>query len=380
MVSFVALQSCAQQQLFDIVGYTVPLGWSKSQKPETLTFTKETGNNFCIVTIYKSIDATNNAQNNFDFAWKSLVQGRLNISGQATMQPGSTDSGWETKLGNATFEKDGVKGVVMMINSSRNRKAVNIIVLTNTTIFQKDLEQLLEGIDLNATLINKKEPVTATATKTTSKPELWVNRRILYHYGSVIDGNNIIVKDFIVIFPNGDFNPNVPYQGLIGFTPSQQPESWGKFTMQNKKGRFKSKYDDFTVTKKSEVHMEKDGYTYGFYKCLPVDGMTFQGVYNSVSPLWGQDPKLDYLNGPGCQYVIYFNKDGTFEDRGIFYGGSGNCLGGKGRYHIENFTITFNYSDGRSLTRLFAAPPTRNLAAYNETIYIGHTPYYKKAK
>lgn len=130
--------------------------------------------------------------------------------------------------------------------------------------------------------------------------------------------------------------------------------------------------------------MEKDGYSYGYYKCLPVDGMRIEGAYTHVSPDWGKDPKLDYLNKTGCQFVIYFEKDGTFDDKGIFYsGGSSNtnsCPGGKGTYSIENFTITFKYNDGRVVNRLFTAPPTRNPTTYNETFYIGHTAHHKKLK
>ena len=79
----------------------------------------------------------------------------------------------------------------------------------------------------------------------------------------------------------------------------------------------------------------------------------------------------------------YRKKDGTFDDRGVFSSLAGGCTdcscqGGKGVYSIENFTITFQYQDGRVIRRLFTALPARNPATYAETYYIGGTAYYKK--
>lgn len=201
--------------------------------------------------------------------------------------------------------------------------------------------------------------------------------------GQKTSGNLKLIVEFYVIYPNGDYFPNVPYQGLTNFDQSYQPQSWGKFTLLGTKGKFKSKYDEIAVTKVSETKMEQTGlYNYGFYKCLPVDGLRLEGAYNFVSPNWGKDPQLDYLSSPGCQFVIYFKKDGTFDDKGIFYSGpipgTSNCNGGKGTYSIDNFTITFKDNDGRTVYRLFSLPGARNPATYDATIYLGETPYYKK--
>ncbi len=170
----------------------------------------------------------------------------------------------------------------------------------------------------------------------------------------------------------------MPHEGLINVNRSYQPESWGKFTIRGTKGRFKNNYDEVAVTKKSSTYMEKDGYSYGFHRFLPVDGLRFEGAYTHVSPDWGKDQKLNYLGGSGCQFAIYFKKDGTFDDKGIFSTNPSNCSSGKGTYSIENFTITFKYNAGRVVYRLFSAPPTRNPTTYDETIYIGHTAHYKK--
>ncbi len=381
------LTSCAQKkETFDIVTYTAPQKWSRDQKAETLTFTKERGSHFCMMTIYKSIAAGNDADTNFTMAWQSLVQENLGVASQPTMQPESTDNGWETKTGSAAFDKSGITGVALLISSSQENKLVNILVLTNTGIFQKEMEGFLASVVLQQKKAGSNTDTAPAAVqaadKVKDKPELWVGRRLTYLMNSSTEANPKTVTDFFVIYPNGDYLQHVPYQGLATLDKSYATESWGKFTLAGAKGRFKNKYDEIAVTKKSATHMEKDGYSYGLYKCLDVDNLRIEGAYTHVSPDWGKDPALDYLHNPGCQFVIYFKKDGTFDDRGIFYSGgdpnTSNCPGGKGTYSIERFTITFRYNDGRIVNRLFSAPPTRDPASYDKTIYIGHTGYYKK--
>lgn len=383
IILLVGLQACAQnKETFDVVSYSPLKGWTKSSTATTLTFTKEEGNQFCVISLAKSIDATADAQQNFDNSWQTIAQTNLG-AGKAQMQPGSNDNGWETKIGSAPFEKEGITGAAILISSSKNNRQVNILIITNTETYQKEMETFLESIDLQETAAtnNNVQPT----NKSKSKPELWVNWREMQKDMSdqKTSGNLKPIVEFYVIYSNGDYFPNVPYEGLTDFDQSYHPESWGKFTMQGNKGKFKSKYDEITVTKVSETKMEQIGlYNYGFYKCLPVDGLRLEGAYNFVSPNWGKDPQLDYLDNSGCQFVIYFKKDGTFDDKGIFYTGpmpaSGNCNGGKGTYSIENFTITFKYNDGRVVRRLFSLPGTRNPATYDDTIYLGETPYYKK--
>lgn len=396
IASVFSVQLYAQKKTFDIISFTTPKGWELSEKNETVTFTKEEdGKGFCIITLYKSIDAGidagSDAQHNFNMAWETLVQANLG-AGAVQMQPGSTDNGWETKIGSAPFEKNGVKGAAILISSSNKGKLVNIVCLSNTNAYLKEMEAFMESVSLKKIVATNNDTSTSAAVqsayKEKNKPELWVNRRLTpkMNVGGIVDGNQQkvldIVIDYYVIFPNGDYHPNPPYQGLINFDRSYQPESWGKFSMQGTKGRFKSKYDDIAVTKKTSTLMEKDGYSMGFHKCLNVDGVRLEGAWTHVSPVWGKDPKLDYLSGPGCQFVIYFKRDGTFDDKGIFYKGgdpnTNDCPGGKGTYSIENFTITFRYNDGRVVHRLYSAPPTRNPATYDETIYMGTTAYYKK--
>jgi hypothetical protein len=371
------------QQVFDIVSYKAPVGWQNSSTADALSFSKEDDKgNYCVITLCRSVEAAADAGSNFRLSWETMAMNKLG-SGNASMQPESSDKGWQTLMGSAPFEKDGLAGVVILVNSSKNNRMVNILILTNTDTFQTEMEAFLESVTLRQAPSTNSHPANTASTNASNpvngKSELWALRRNISN-GSMFDKG---ITEYYVIYPNGDFYPNVPYNGLHNFDKSIHPESWGRFTIKGTEGRFKNQYNDIAVTRKSSTRMDRNGYAAGFHKCLPVDGLRIEGAYTHVSPDWGKDAQLNYLSGPGCQFVIYFNKDGTFDDRGVFSSLAGgcsdcNCQGGKGNYSIENFTITFQYDDGRVVRRLFSAFPAQDPATYNEAYFIGGTQYYKK--
>lgn len=377
-----------EPQQFDIVSYQPLVGWQRSYTTETVSFSKEDEKgNYCVITLCKSVEAGADAQANFNLSWESMAQNNLG-AGKVTMQPGTTDNGWQNLMGSAPFEKDGLKGAAILVTSSKNNRMFNILILTNTQKFQKEMEGFLESVTLNQNSATKDKGLASATSSSTvnskSKPGLWSLTR--YISWDITDPTAMqrTITDYYVIYPNGDYYPDAPYEGLTNFDKSYHPESWGRFTMRGTKGKFKNKYDEIAVTKRSAIKMDRDGYIGSFYKCIDVDSLRIEGAYTHVAPNWGKDPKLNYLDEPGCQAVIYFKKDGTFTDRGIFstlYGAAyaNNCPGGNGTYYIENFTITFKYNDGRVVTRLFSAPPTRNPKSYDEVYYIGGTAYYKKS-
>ena len=377
-----AIASSAQER-FDVTTFNAPKGWRKEVSPggDIIRYTKEdaTKNVFAMITIFKAVPAGADSKANFDSAWEEFAQKTMNAN-DPQMSPVRNQNGWEVQSGLAAFQKDGIGGAAMLATASGESKMVNILLVTNTDIFQTEIESFFASVKFQTipakSIEQRATTVDRSAIRSKDKPELWINRRI----ATSIYANPPTVSDLYLIYPNGDYFPNVPYEGLINVNRSFQPESWGRFTMNGTKGRFKNNYDEIAVTKRSATVMDKDGYTYAFYKFLPVDGLRIEGAYTHVSPEWGKDPQLDYLSGPGCQFVINFKKDGTFDDKGIFSTDRNNCTGGKGTYSIENFTITFKYNDGRVVHRLFTAPPTRDPAAYDETIYIGHTAHYKKNK
>ncbi len=168
---FSASISLAQKETFDLATYTAPKGWKKQSAESALQFSKEdaaTGT-YCLITLYKAIPGTANSKENFDLAWTSLVKEMVTVSTTPEMQAVTTENGWETQSGLAPFESDGNKGVALLVTASAVDKMVNLIVLTNTDVYEKDMTAFLESISL-------KKPGSATGktvkpTTSTVKPQ-----------------------------------------------------------------------------------------------------------------------------------------------------------------------------------------------------------------
>ncbi len=84
-----------------------------------------------------------------------------------------------------------------------------------------------------------------------------------------------------------------------------------------------------------------------YYKSRPVDGLRIEGAYTQYASLIPSEKNE-------AQYVIWFYKDGSFDDKGISVVDLKNPYTfpndapGKGKYSIETFSIILHYDDGRT--------------------------------
>jgi hypothetical protein len=176
VVIFFVANSFAQKQTFDITTFTSPKGWKKESSESTVQFAKEDAakGTYCMITLLKSMPATASAKENFDLSWNSIVKEMVTVSTAPEMQPPAIEDGWEALSGYATFEKDGAKGVAVLVTSSGFEKMVNIIILTNTDVYEKDITAFLESVDLKKTAAEKQtgntKPEPAQAVNQSSKP------------------------------------------------------------------------------------------------------------------------------------------------------------------------------------------------------------------
>ncbi|WP_276503581.1 hypothetical protein [Terrimonas pollutisoli] len=150
----------AQKETFGITTFTPPKGWKKEVSESALQFTKEDTIKgvYCLITLYKAVPGTTNAKENFDLAWATVVKEMVTVSVAPEMQPAATENGWEMQSGYAPFEKEGEKGIAVLVTASDYDKMVNLLILTNTDAYEKDMTSFIESISL------KKQ------TQTTNKP------------------------------------------------------------------------------------------------------------------------------------------------------------------------------------------------------------------
>ena len=150
------METFAQKETFDYATYTAPQGWKKDTNENAIQFTKEdaaTGA-YCAITLFKAIPAKPIAQNNFDLAWTSVVKEMVPVSSAPVMEMPDTENEWQILSGYSAFDKDGNKGVVVLVTATSNSKMMNLIVLTNTDVFEKEMTAFIESITLQKLAAN----------------------------------------------------------------------------------------------------------------------------------------------------------------------------------------------------------------------------------
>lgn len=154
----ITIPAISQKQVFDLATYTAPKGWSKKATAQTVQFIKEnkTTGAFCLITLYKAIDAANTPKENFEDSWATLVKEVVTVSTEPEMQPAVTENGWEVQSGYAPFENDGNKGIALLVSSSGHEKLVNILIMTNTDAYEAEMTKFLESVDLKKPVVPKK--------------------------------------------------------------------------------------------------------------------------------------------------------------------------------------------------------------------------------
>ncbi|WP_108424435.1 hypothetical protein [Flagellimonas amoyensis] len=361
--------SCANgQEQFDLVMYQPPLGWERSSQENTVTFSKEDGSgNYCVMTVYKSIETVNDADANFSIGWESLVQNVLG-TGEAIMQPGSRDKDWETRIGSAPYEKEGIRGAAILITSSKGKRMVNILILTNNDIYQKEMERFLEDMTLLGEYTMEE---VSPANPEIPKYEVWMTYK-----SNVIKGSNS--ASFFVKLDNGKCIDLIPDEGLLNFQDNPKFDSftWGEVL---DKGRemhlmfpgYERKLGIVSNTKMS--YPPRDKVTF-YYRSVPVDGLRLDGSYSSSGPNWKSNPNAR---------AIVFYKDGRFENKGGFIGMKSTNTGyqnrnvGNGSYMIKDFTLVLTYDDGdiyqKALVGLKDVDPHKD----NSVLFFGEVPFFK---
>ena len=159
LLLLVAVNSCSysQQQSFDITSFTAPKGWKKQTTESAVQLSKEDANTggYCIITLLKSVPGNADSKENFDAAWETVVKETVKVSSAPEMQPVAKEDGWEVQSGAAQFENEGEKGIALLVTSSGYGKMVNLLILTNTDAYEKDMTAFIESINLKKQTNNK---------------------------------------------------------------------------------------------------------------------------------------------------------------------------------------------------------------------------------
>jgi len=175
IVTFTLLLNLAgfaqQSEKFDIISFKTPTGWQKEVSENGVQLGGENSiGGSCLITVFKSVTGSDDSKVNFDAAWETIVQDNFTLSSDLQMQPSSNENGWITEYGVARYESDGKAGVALLVTITGNSRMLNILILTNTDAFEKEMTDFLDSIKFN-------ETAKKIDTKTSKKAQSAILRR-----------------------------------------------------------------------------------------------------------------------------------------------------------------------------------------------------------
>lgn len=262
----------AQKETFDLTSYTRPKGWKKEVAESVVQFSKEDSvkGSYCLITLYKAVPGSSKSKENFDLAWASLVKEMVKISTAPEMLEVSTENGWETQSGYAPFDNDGNKGVALLATATASEKMVNMIILTNSADYEKEMDDFIQSISLkkndskpaNKTASSASEPILGKWTMTSSSQSSYeinngINGYIKRQYTFNANGTyEFVIKTFqytsdkiLLTREKGVFQvdgKNIivnPQQSVIeSWTKKDGVDKWGKLVSSQKRNLEKTTY------------------------------------------------------------------------------------------------------------------------------------------
>ena len=160
-------------ETFDIATFQPPKGWERKAGPDGVQFSTEdkaTGA-ICLITLFKSVPGLGSSKENFDAAWRTVVKETVNVTAAPQMQPSNNPEDWKVEMGSAPFEKDGLKGVAVLVTASGYGKMMNALILTNTQVYEPQITAFLESFSFKKPEVAVQPPIGAAQTGQSISPQ-----------------------------------------------------------------------------------------------------------------------------------------------------------------------------------------------------------------
>ena len=372
------VSAAAQTKTFDLVTFTPPKGWDETVTADAILYSKEdTKGDACTLRLYRSISASSDSNTNFDKAWESLVRDSLGVTSAPEREAMIEEKGWRAESGYAQFTYQGANCVVALIAMTRGSQLVNLVVITNSADFEKEITAFSDSFSFKpAAPVASQPPAAVKEGGAGPIPEVWMVNKF-----KIKPGYDVVQMTpvWVAFFPNGDYFPYFPEGGFWNFDLKRSGQSWGKATHQGNTIAARSSYGNIDFVKKGPEHMESPNYTSNtWYKCRSVDGLRLEGAYTPDLDVYNKT--TGFLPAPEKRPIIFFKKDGTFINEGLSYANvtrSPDYALGSGTYQIKNFSLILNYADGRRVQVGFVGIKNVDPAGEPTTYFINNLLNYK---
>jgi hypothetical protein len=401
-----ATKTYEMQGQFGTVMYSAPGGWNVTKYPDgdILTPADLPKNEFLEIWVQSSLNFSGTMeqalQKSYDETAEKMQATKMNDvnGGNYNKQTAKISfRGWEyircsggIHMGGGDYPPEyGLDLFVIKLNNrferiaiikSRKNCSYSTYYPTNRLNYYNDVENFLFSLQFP----DWKEPVVKAGTaKGDGIAGVWqgISMSVGMPKPGAELGAELKVKQ-LIFFSNGQafFGTNFPTEGLDELNTWMRAENnrrdWGTYTFSNGRGVLKLPYADIPLRMESaRLIITSNKTDHGFIKTNPVDGARFSGTYAlSSKNFLGEET--------GKTPIVSFAADGKFTDNGalkILAHESVDCLNaakdpGTGTYEVKNYSILFNYTDGRKIKIAFtgndftknnSSPPTLTLS-FNE--------------
>jgi len=370
---------------FGSVLYTIPNGWkvTKYSDGDILTPADISNGEFLEVWVQPALSFSGTMEQALQKSYEETV-GKIKATPMNEVNGGNYSKvtakvsfrGWEyirgsggIHMGDGDYPKEyGLDIFVIKVNGrfekisivkSRNNCDYSTYYPTHRTKYYNDIENFLFSLQFP----DWKEPVIKSGIAT-GDGIIGDWQGISMSVGLAKPGAELgaeLKGKHLIFFSNGQafFENNFPVEGLDEMNTWIKAEndrrSWGTYTFSNGNGVLKLPYADIPLSMEAgKLVITTNKTDHGFIKTNSVDGARFNGTYTMSSK--------DFLGGEtGITPLITFTTDGKFTDKGalkILYHDYVVCVNpaynpGSGTYEVMNYTIIFNYTDGRKIKLAF---------------------------
>ena len=242
---FFSLSSFAQpSETFDIATFRSPAGWNKQATQNSIQFSTEDKDSYCLITLFRSLPGIGTPKENFDAAWGTIVKDAVTVSSAPQMFPSDNKGDWQLVGGFAPFEKDGAKGVALLFTASGYGSMVNALVLTNTQAYEAATTAFLESISFKKPAAEK-QPQTSDSPN--GQPSLtgnfWKQGGIRQGMLGHADLSTATFSNTFQFFSNGTYK----------FSKVNMQVAAPKYYLENEEGTYTVTGNTITITSKKAV-------------------------------------------------------------------------------------------------------------------------------
>lgn len=131
------------------------------------------------------------SKKNFNESWISLVKEQFREAEEPQMQPTGNENGWVVESGFGKIENNNRQGIAMLVSATGGDKVVNLLILTNDSMYQKQVESFIGSIVLPKVETN----ILTHETQTNETPQTLRKSRFKYNTTNFDNGWQAIEQE-----------------------------------------------------------------------------------------------------------------------------------------------------------------------------------------